>query len=523
MILAAFAFVSIYCVNIFPRTRAGEFAQSSNELSRYELVMSIVDRGSFSIGPEIVEYGDHEDKSVYRGRFYSNKAPGLAFAGVPIYAAIKVFTGPARFGNLTPDFFLIRLLTVSAVTFGALVVFARRLERTAPDSGWAPIVLFAVAFGTPLLIYARTFFSHAWTASLLYLAFECLHRPEEKRWHPVLAGLLAGWAVLSEYPVAIVAAILFVDAAWRKPISRTAAFIAGALPPALLLLYYDASCFAGPFDLSSAHEASRQFVALSRAKFFGFELPSPRVALTMLFSPSRGVLAESPFFLSLPLALLRRRGRGRAEVVSFASTMILFVAMCAYENWHGGWAVGPRYLVPAVLLAAWPLAHLSAADSHRRRLLFAACAAYASLFFLWSGVTFWFYPATPWNGIRFFSAFWLSKGWLVPTLAGSSWPAILPMVAATVVAAGAAFRPLIPRGSDATLAALGAAAGFTLLFAGPPPQARFADRLTRARIFESFTVLDPDRSELLRLGPEAETPSDRAAWEGVVHHYFGGR
>src|SRR6185369_10768832 len=131
------------------------------------------------------------------------------------------------------------------------------------------------------------------------------------------------------------------------------------LPPAAVLGLYDAACFAGPFDLSSAHEWYQPFSKLSRHKFFGFALPSPRIALELLVSPSRGALAQSPFFLFLPLALAGAATRDRARRVSLAAAGLLFVAMCAYENWHGGWSLGARYLLPALFFAAWPLAEVS--------------------------------------------------------------------------------------------------------------------------------------------------------------------
>jgi hypothetical protein len=523
VVLAAFTFVSIFCVNLFAPRPAGEFAQSPNELSRYELVVSIVDRGSFSIGPELARFGNHEDKAVYSGRFYSNKAPGLSLAAVPAYAAVRLFTGPARPGNAATVFYLLRLSTVTAASIAALFVFGRRLARTAADPRWAPIVLFAVAFGTPFLVYARSFFSHAWTASLLYLAFECLHRDEEKAWHAPVAGFLAGWAVLSEYPAAIVAVVLLLDAVWRRPLRRGFAFALGALPPAAVLGLYDAACFAGPFDLSSAHEWYQPFSKLSRHKFFGFALPSPRIAFDLLLSPSRGVLVQSPFFLFLSLALAGGGPRDRARRVSLAAAGLLFVAMCAYENWHGGWSLGPRYLLPVLLLAAWPLAEVSRRASRAATILFAAAVVAAAAFFLFSSSTFWFYPAEPWNAPRFFSAFWLSRGWFVPTLVGGSAGGVAVLAIATAIAAAAALRAFLPRRDDLLLGMLAGAAGFALLFAGPAPHGAFEDRLTRARILESFTDLDSDRGELVRLGAEAATASDRAAWERAVAHYAGRR
>jgi len=519
-VLVAFAFVSIFCVNLFPREPDGEFAQSPNELSRYELVVSIVERRSFSIGPELARFGDHEDKSVYGGRFYSNKAPGLSFAGAPVYAIVRAFTGPAGTGNATTVFYLIRLFTVTAATLVALIVFSRRLARAAADPHWVPAILFAVAFGTPLLVYARTFFSHAWTASLLYLSFECLHRERERAWHAPLAGFLAGWAVLSEYPAAIVAAILLVDAAWRRPMRRMLSFLGGALPPAGLLLFYDASCFAGPLDLSSAHEWYRPFSRLSSSKFFGFSIPSPATALKLLFLPSRGVLVESPFFLFLPAALAAGIVRERMVRASMAIVAVFFIVMCAYENWHGGWSIGPRYLLPVLLFAAWPLEGLSANASRTMRILFGAAVVDAALFFLFSSSTFWFYPSEPANGPRFFSAFWLFHRWFVPTLAGASASGVAVLAIATAGAGHAAIRLLHRHRGDIVLSSLAGVAGFALLFAGPPPRGRFDDRLTRLRLLESFTRLDPGKAELIRIGAEAETATDRAAWERSARHYL---
>jgi len=518
VVLAAFAFVSVFCVNLFPRGKAGEFAQSPNELSRFELVVSIVERGTFSIGAELAELGDHEDKSVYRGRFFSNKAPGLSFAAVPIYALVRSVTGPVRPENATPIFFLLRLGTVTLLCSAALAVFAGRLRRVAADPAWVAPILFAVAFGTPLLVYARSFFSHAWTASLLYLAFECLHRPIEKRWHPALAGFLAGWAVLSEYPAALVAVLLLLDAAWRRPAGRAAAFLAGAVPPAMLLGFYDARCFAGPFDLSSSHEWYTPFSKLSRHKVFGFALPSAGTAARLLFSPSRGVLFQSPFLLFLPWAAARGP-RDRAVRFSLASAAVLFIAMSAYENWHGGWALSARYLLPILLLAAWPLARVSAGDSRRAPILFGAAAVFSAIFFLFSTSTFWFYPADPANAPRFFTAWWLARGWFVPTLAGATVGGVAVLAAATVVAGAFALRGLLAGRDASILAVLGGIAAFALIFAGPAPRGSFDDRLTRARIFESFTSLDPGRGELLELAKEAETPSDRAAWARAVAPY----
>ena len=102
----------------------------------------------------------------------------MALAAYPIYRALRVALPPASSGTFDPIFILTRLLTVSLVCAIALRRFAARLSESA-DGPAAGLVLFAVALGTPYLFYARSFFSHAWTAALLFLAWDRLRRAEQ--------------------------------------------------------------------------------------------------------------------------------------------------------------------------------------------------------------------------------------------------------------------------------------------------------------------------------------------------------
>jgi hypothetical protein len=510
LLLGAFAFVSIYFVNLFPRFR------NPNEFSRYELVVSMAERGSFSIGPELRLLGDHEDKAIFAGKFYSNKAPGLSFAGLPFYFIFRAVLGPAAPGNSIAMIYLLRVATVTASVLVALYFLSRRLARGAKDGSMAALALFAAAFGTPLLVYARSFFSHAWAAALLYLSFECLHAQRERRWLAPLAGLLAGWAVLSEYPAAVVAAVLLLDAAWRRPL-RGLSFLAGAAPAALLLGYYDLRCFGGVFELSSRHEWFGSYTSLSREALVGLGVPSPRVAAAYLFSPARGLLFASPFFLFLPAATFSARSDVRAVSASLAAVALYFVVMCGYENWHGGWALGSRYLVPVILLAAWPLSGLGGRPGlTASKWVFAVLACYSAAYFFFSGSTCWALPHEPPLGVRFYSGYWMSKGWFAPTLFGASLPALLPALAATGAAAWIAAGPLFGGGLRRLLVIAAGTCLFALLFVGPAPRGRYGDRLTRTVIFDGYSDMDSGYLELRDIGREAKTPSEREAWRRAL-------
>ncbi|HSP99189.1 MAG TPA: hypothetical protein VL049_18360, partial [Candidatus Dormibacteraeota bacterium] len=242
-VVFAFAFTAAFFTGvILPRA-------NPNELSRIEAVVSFVENGTFSIDGTIASLGDHEDKASSGGRFYSNKAPGLILAMIPPYAALRLLF-PLPGSGTAWIFVLVRLATVTLASLCALTRLGERLADTRERAETAPLVLFAVAFGTPFLFYARSLFSHAWSASLLFLSWDALRRGEsagndraQGAW-PFLSGLLAGWAAISEYPTAPVALVLAARCAgrWRALLF----FGLGALGPLALVAAYNASCFGSP-------------------------------------------------------------------------------------------------------------------------------------------------------------------------------------------------------------------------------------------------------------------------------------
>src|SRR5437016_13614268 len=57
-----------------------------NQNSRFDLIRAIVEQGTLRIDA----YHDNtRDKAIFRGHYYSDKAPGLALLGVPIVAVAR--------------------------------------------------------------------------------------------------------------------------------------------------------------------------------------------------------------------------------------------------------------------------------------------------------------------------------------------------------------------------------------------------------------------------------------------------
>ena len=423
-VVGAFAVLCAYFTGFFPPF------SNPNELSRLQTVVAFVESGTFAIDGELAALGDHEDKASSGGHFYSNKAPGLAFAAIPVYRLLRFFL-PRPDSPTAPIFVLLRLLTVSLICVVALARFGRRLALRPEWVSVAPLVTFGVGFGTPFLYYARSFFGHAWAASLLFLAWDALSgdgataAARRSVLAAGLAGILAGWAAISEYTVAPAALALAARAAARSPggnrAGRLLAFVAGAAIPLGLLLAYQAVCFGSPFVPSYAREAYPAYAELAHRRFLGFGPPSARVALDYLFHPARGILLFSPFFLWAGPGFARwlRSKRDRIHGIFVLGTAaVSFLLLTGYPNWYGGWSLGSRYLLPLVFLVAAALPF--ALGSALSRGLFAAAVAFAAG---WHSLAALSWPNFPLdlsfpaaNG----SAWFLARGWVAPSAGGDS-------------------------------------------------------------------------------------------------------
>ncbi len=522
-VVAGFSLVTIFFTGVFPPFR------NPNELSRFQAVIAMAEYKTFAIDRPIATLGNHEDKAQSQGRYYSNKAPGLAFAALPVYEVLRLFLPPPSFGTGNAIFYCLRLLTVSLLCLLALARFGIRLGQLSGDERIAPIVTLAVAFGTPFLFYARSFFAHAWTAALLFLSWDLVRasegpmRSSRAALFAAAAGLLAGWATISEYTVAPIAFFLLVRAAAGRSWKALLPFAAGAAVPISMLLLYQAICFGSPFLPSYAREAYPAYAELARRKLFGLGFPSPQVAWNYLFHPARGVLLFSPFLLWSLIGLVRwwRSGHERRDCLfAFASTLSFFLLLAGYPNWHGGWSLGSRYLLPALFFIALAIGHSLATPLSRG--LFIAAVVYSVASHLLLTLTWTHFPIDlPWPAATG-SAWFLSRGWVAENLLSSLWAGLavalvvaLATLAVPLALAIDAAPPSRPRTPIAFLIGLAPLIG--LLWHSPEPP--YGGRLWRASVLGAFSGKDLSREELRSVVREASTPEERkrAAWAWRIY------
>jgi len=324
-----------------------------NANSRFALVRSLVERGRLDINRYRQSTGD----LAKRGEsYYCDKAPGASFLGVPPYAALYALSGEERPGQrfLAAALYAVTLFGVGIPSALGVAMLFRLLRAMGLGPRGAALVAVAYGLGTMAFPFATLYYGHQLAAALLVGAFTLLatsrlggERPARRRLFAV--GLLLGFAVAVEYPVAMTAAILGLYAcAFARPWTRLGWLALGAAGPGLLLAAYHAAAFGGPFRV--AYEFST-LPDRHLGAFMGITAVRWGVVGQLLFDDYRGLFFSSPWLLlSFPGALrMLAAPRLRAEAVVCITSALSFLWLNAsLVDWHGGWMMGPRYLVTAI-------------------------------------------------------------------------------------------------------------------------------------------------------------------------------
>ncbi len=261
-------------------------------------------------------------------------------------------------GMITSVFFMAPLSALGAVVMFRLF---GRFGLSEKQALWFTLLY---AFGTPVFFRSATLSPNLVEALFSLFAFALLWRPADTEldrvgWRYFVAGLLAGWTVLTDYSgVAAVGMLGLLVLAQRKnkpfwPALKTSLrFAAGALLPIALLLYYQWYCFGSAWLPSQYYMAKKYFLGYPSERGFGRPLPSALWAL--LFDPLYGLLVFAPIFavaLYHPVLVWRRRNKVPSQVAIFCwafSVLIWVFFSCVHYTVRHQWQEGFRYLVPVI-------------------------------------------------------------------------------------------------------------------------------------------------------------------------------
>ncbi len=376
-----------------------------NQNSRLDMVVAVVDDGTFQIDKYVQNTVDYAKVGEH---YYSDKAPGTAFLGIPLYAGLKVFLNmPLMDGLMTKlsnseafkatlrengsgillqkvRFALAQIaltLVVSALPSALLGIVIYRFLARFKAGRWSRISL-VLGYGllTPAFAYAWAFYGHQLSAALLFsafwLAFRIREVTDEKnesersglpasqsprlRLRLLTIGLLLGYSVITEYPASLIAGILglytlyslYRVGRWRQ--------IGWAIPTAALVIVgwaaYNMVVFGGPLKLG--YNQSELWQAQHHTGFMSLTLPQGEALWGITFGVFRGLFFLSPWLLlCIPgFWLWWRTKEYRPEFwVTLTSVLAFFLFNASSIMWWGGFAVGPRYLLPALPFMVLPI------------------------------------------------------------------------------------------------------------------------------------------------------------------------
>jgi 4-amino-4-deoxy-L-arabinose transferase-like glycosyltransferase len=365
------------CSIVFANFIDGQGARNPNTTSRLFLTLSIAESGSISIG----DYGPlTEDRAERDGRYYSDKAPGMAFLALPVVVSARPLLALRSGGEMCagpdcwfePDgqtnpyykalYYLTTVLTSVVITAAGVVLFRSFAIALYGERGAATFAALVLAFGTPLGAWATTFFEHAAVASWLLAGLVAAHwasRQPGGSLRAATAGVLVAaplaLALVTSYltavPVLLVAAYALLGA-WHQQRSwlltaASAAMATGALIVAPLLAYNWAA-FGSPFSVGYGHLDGFEDM---KEGLFGISWPNLNALRGVTIDPYRGLLWVAPIAILYPLglvAMLREpRHRGLAALGAAVAAYYLLINS-GYAYWEGGFSLGPRHMVPVL-------------------------------------------------------------------------------------------------------------------------------------------------------------------------------
>lgn len=382
----------------------------ANSATRMMLVSALVDEGKTRIDAHAALT---VDKALHEGHYYSDKAPGMAFLGVPAYAAGKGIL--AAFGHELDLFVAMReghdLGVVEMMVYRAMVFTSSGLllalagvfflwmgARMAGSLRPAALAMGTVFLATPWLGWSVQFFGHAAVGACLILAFTLatglqadLQRP---RLRAMAAGIALGLAISIEYTAAPPVVLIALYAIWhlrRWPAVRLLevfgfAFLGGLLAVLPMLVYHQVS-FGGPFKVGYSNVVG--FEGMQQG-FLGLTFPDPGALWGIIFGFQRGLFWLAPVIVLVPVGVWRawRAGWWRAEIVlCFLMVLYYFLFNASYFYWQGGASVGPRHVIPAIPFMGLPLLWLWTYSEGRLRQALVGLSVLGLIFALVTAMT----------------------------------------------------------------------------------------------------------------------------------------
>ncbi len=361
----------------------GKPFELSSERSRYALVFSIVENHSLEFSKNIAQLA-LPDLGTIHGKFVSLFAPGVSFAAIPLYILGKAYS-LAQVGSF---------VTSSIFALLNLVLIALIVKRLTGNIFAGLVGGITFLFGTVAWPYAGTLYEHHYSVFLILLSI-LLAIGKKNILNDFLVGMLFGISIFIEYPAGVMFLPVIIwliskhieikEIAEKVRVSVSFSMIAiliGFTAAIIPSLWYNKTAYGNPLQLSGTLAGIRTIEQLNGTANDKKVVTSDKTALgffklerlpqgfdVLLTSKDRGVLIFSPVIL-LGFLGLWRLSREKNEI-AYALWYFVLIVMIFFSMWGdpwGGYAFGPRYLIPAFAILGIGIG--KAVSYYGRKLLF---------------------------------------------------------------------------------------------------------------------------------------------------------
>jgi hypothetical protein len=364
---------------LYALTSSGNAFRIPDEFEVYFQTENLFDNGDLSVPqtleirqPQVVEGKVVGTTSIFFGKVgldgkpYAPYGPFAAVLALPHHAAGRALAAVLGIPRVPPRNGMAWTIVVSGVTMlatataAALAVAGFHRAALALGTPASPALWLSLLLGgaTVLWPYGTSFFSEAWqAAAMIWAAALLLEARTAARARPRIAGAAALLVVMGLVKVtSLVFAPAFIIAVWseRSVTSRDRWRVVAVLTLALaavtvIHLGWNQYRFGSPFDFG--YDWSETIPAPPPRTFLISDLP--RGLLLLLATPGKSILLWAPILVLAALSVSHMMTRERALTIGAGTAFgVGLVFYGAYLFPEGGYAHGPRHLVPIVPLLA---------------------------------------------------------------------------------------------------------------------------------------------------------------------------
>ena len=369
----------------------------SPERGRYVHVVAMAETGRFDITKDWAEVAYPDVGISNDGRYYSFFAPGVAYLALPLYQ----FGSQYNLGQVAA-FSSESIISIVTLIFIYLIAFKVFLLPR-----WAAFFSVLVyAFASTSWSYAITLYQNAFTTCFIITGYYAVWRysKNDRRYsflYAAYAWLAYALAILVDYPnvllyLPIIVYLAFVTFSLKKvnegyevTIRWASVLTAVAFVALTGLHFWHNTHYYGKWDrlagtlknyerpiatstrigtMPSTHEkviigassSTTLFQGPSKIKTepektavgFFHEKNIPHGLYILLFSDERGLLIFSPIFALALFGMFQFfRKKSHDQTVYLIPIFLVLINIFLYASWGdpwGGWAYGPRYLIPSL-------------------------------------------------------------------------------------------------------------------------------------------------------------------------------